>query len=159
MSQMSRATRVVASVLAPIAQSGRIRNVLRSGRRTMSDSSMRTNPSIDEPSKAISPSRAFSLPIGHFHVLVDAENVGELQPHETNTQPPTGLQNVLSGPTRPRFVVNGFLRGGSRHGAPPFSASGPALSLVPPVLLGRLPLASSDVNDSVQRWHSARLFL
>ena len=27
------------------------------------------------------------LLIRHFHILVDAENVGELQPHETNSQP------------------------------------------------------------------------
>src|SRR5882724_5084904 len=37
---------------------GRMRNVERSGRRYMSDSSIRTNPSIDEPSNMIWPSSA-----------------------------------------------------------------------------------------------------
>ncbi len=38
---------------------GKIRNVLRSGWRSMSDSSMRVNPSIEDPSNMISPSKAF----------------------------------------------------------------------------------------------------
>src|SRR5260370_5521478 len=54
MSQMSRAT------LPPSSSYGRIRNVSRSGFNTMSDSSIRTNPSIDEPSNMMSPSSAFS---------------------------------------------------------------------------------------------------
>ena len=39
---------------------GKTRNVARSGRRYMSDSSMRTNPSIDDPSNMILPSSASS---------------------------------------------------------------------------------------------------
>src|SRR6267143_2243760 len=54
MSQITRATLPAASPL------GSTRNVSRSGRSTMSDSSIRTNPSIDEPSNMMSPSRAFS---------------------------------------------------------------------------------------------------
>src|SRR5882762_2868982 len=54
MSQMSRATR------PPSSSYGRTRNVSRSGFSTMSDSSIRTNPSIDEPSNMMSPSSAFS---------------------------------------------------------------------------------------------------
>src|SRR6185503_13182063 len=54
MSQITRATFPAASPF------GSTRNVSRSGRSTMSDSSIRTNPSIDEPSNMMSPSRAFS---------------------------------------------------------------------------------------------------
>src|SRR6266581_3063694 len=54
MSQMSRAMR------PPSSSYGSTRNVSRSGFRTMSDSSIRTNPSIDEPSNMMSPSSAFS---------------------------------------------------------------------------------------------------
>src|SRR6266550_3626334 len=54
MSHSSRATR------PPASSEGRMRNVSRSGRSTMSDSSIRTKPSIAEPSKRISPPRAFS---------------------------------------------------------------------------------------------------
>src|SRR2546426_2045830 len=54
MSQITRATLPAASPL------GSTRNVSRSGRSTMSDSSIRTKPSIDEPSNMMSPSRAFS---------------------------------------------------------------------------------------------------
>src|SRR6266568_2722560 len=54
MSQMSRAMR------PPSSSYGSTRNVSRSGFGTMSDSSIRTNPSIDEPSNMMSPSSAFS---------------------------------------------------------------------------------------------------
>src|SRR5437667_5774245 len=54
MSQITRATLPAASPL------GSTRNVSRSGRSTMSDSSIRTNPSIEEPSNMMSPSSAFS---------------------------------------------------------------------------------------------------
>src|SRR5213075_2964982 len=54
MSQITRATLPAAS------PSGSTRNVSRSGLSTMSDSSIRTNPSIDEPSNMMSPSSAFS---------------------------------------------------------------------------------------------------
>src|SRR5256885_7367159 len=54
MSQITRATLPAASPF------GRTRNVSRSGRSTMSDSSIRTKPSIDEPSNMMSPSSAFS---------------------------------------------------------------------------------------------------
>src|SRR6267143_3057108 len=54
MSQITRATLPAASPL------GRMRKVSRSGRSTMSDSSIRTNPSIDEPSNMMSPSSALS---------------------------------------------------------------------------------------------------
>src|SRR6266487_2397806 len=54
MSQITRATLPAASPL------GRTRNVSRSGRSTISDSSIRTKPSIDEPSNMMSPSSAFS---------------------------------------------------------------------------------------------------
>ena len=53
MSQISRPIR------SPVfCVHGRMRKVERSGRRNMSDSSIRTNPSIDEPSNMISPSSA-----------------------------------------------------------------------------------------------------
>ena len=49
----------------------------------MSDSSIRTKPSIDEPSNMIWPSSAsLELPVRHLDVLDDAENVGELQAKE-----------------------------------------------------------------------------
>src|SRR5688500_3754181 len=54
MSQMRRATRLSAS------PHGNTRKVERSGARSMSDSSMRTKPSIDEPSNMMSPASAFS---------------------------------------------------------------------------------------------------
>src|SRR6266581_6470486 len=54
MSQITRAT------LPPSSSYGSTRNVARSGRSTMSDSSIRTNPSIEDPSNMMSPSRAFS---------------------------------------------------------------------------------------------------
>ena len=53
-SQTSRAT------FPFVCDQGKIRNVSRSGTRSMSDSSIRVNPSIDEPSNMISPSSAFS---------------------------------------------------------------------------------------------------
>ena len=49
----------------------------------MSDSSIRTKPSIDDPSNIIWPSRAsLELPVGDLDVLDDAEDVGELQAQE-----------------------------------------------------------------------------
>src|SRR6266571_2283523 len=54
MSQITRAT------FPPSSSYGRIRKVPRSGFSTMSDSSMRTKPSIEEPSNMTSPSSAFS---------------------------------------------------------------------------------------------------
>src|SRR6266545_234063 len=55
MSQMIRAT------LSPVGPGqGNIRKVARSGRRYMSDSSIRTKPSIDEPSNMILPASASS---------------------------------------------------------------------------------------------------
>src|SRR3989454_9389925 len=54
MSQMSRATR------PPSSSYGSVWRVARSGRSTMSDSSIRTNPSMEEPSNMMSPSSAFS---------------------------------------------------------------------------------------------------
>src|SRR6266705_5685702 len=54
MSQITRATLPAASPF------GSTRNVSRSGRSTMSDCSIRTKPSIDEPSNMMSPSSAFS---------------------------------------------------------------------------------------------------
>ena len=55
MSQIIRAT------FSPVVPGhGKTRNVERSGRRYMSDSSMRTKPSIDEPSNMILPSSASS---------------------------------------------------------------------------------------------------
>ena len=54
MSQMTLATRLSAS------PHGKIWKVLRSGARSMSDSSIRTNPSIEEPSNIMSPASAFS---------------------------------------------------------------------------------------------------
>ena len=53
----------------------------------MSDSSIRTNPSIEEPSNMISPSSALlELAPRHLDVLVDAEDVGELQPDEIHAE-------------------------------------------------------------------------
>src|SRR5215831_18687941 len=54
MSQITRAT------FPPSSSYGSTRNVSRSGFSTMSDSSMRTNPSIELPSNMMSPSSAFS---------------------------------------------------------------------------------------------------
>jgi hypothetical protein len=54
MSQINRPTRFSAS------PHGKIRKVERSGINSMSDSSIRTNPSIDEPSNMMSPASAFS---------------------------------------------------------------------------------------------------
>src|SRR5258705_1510217 len=54
MSQITRATLPAASPF------GSTRKVSRSGRSTMSDSSIRTNPSIEEPSNMMSPSSALS---------------------------------------------------------------------------------------------------
>ena len=54
MSQISRPTRLSGS------PPGNTLNVERSGVSSMSDSSMRTNPSIDEPSNMMSPSSAFA---------------------------------------------------------------------------------------------------
>src|SRR5712691_173527 len=54
MSQITRAT------FPPSSSYGRMRKVPRSGFSTMSDSSMRTKPSIEEPSNMTSPSSAFS---------------------------------------------------------------------------------------------------
>src|SRR3989442_11039970 len=54
MSQMSRATR------PPSSSYGSVWRVARSGRSTMSDSSIRTNPSMEEPSNMMSPSSALS---------------------------------------------------------------------------------------------------
>ena len=54
MSQMTRATRFAGSL------QGKIWKVWRSGARSMSDSSIRTNPSIDEPSNMMSPDSALS---------------------------------------------------------------------------------------------------
>src|SRR5436190_23977884 len=54
MSQITRAT------FPPSSSYGRILKVARSGFSTMSDSSMRTKPSIEEPSNMTSPSSAFS---------------------------------------------------------------------------------------------------
>src|SRR6266550_6804280 len=54
MSQITRATLPAASPF------GSTRKVSRSGRSTMSDSSIRTKPSIEEPSNMMSPSSAFS---------------------------------------------------------------------------------------------------
>src|SRR5881409_1342829 len=54
MSQITRAT------LPAESPFGSTRNVSRSGRSTMSDSSIRTKPSMDEPSNMMSPSSAFS---------------------------------------------------------------------------------------------------
>ncbi len=54
MSQMTRATRSAPSPM------GKIRKVERSGVSSMSDSSIRTKPSIDEPSNIMSPLSAFS---------------------------------------------------------------------------------------------------
>src|SRR6266702_3235699 len=54
MSHSSRATR------PPASSEGMMRKVSRSGLSTMSDSSIRTNPSIAEPSKRMSPERALS---------------------------------------------------------------------------------------------------
>src|SRR6266566_4344490 len=54
MSQITRATLPAASPF------GSTRKVSRSGRSTMSDSSIRTKPSMDEPSNMMSPSSAFS---------------------------------------------------------------------------------------------------
>src|SRR5438477_7908281 len=100
MSQMSRAMR------PPSSSYGSTRNVSRSGFRTMSDSSIRTNPSIDDPSNMMSPSSAFSnwlsgtstflltprmsvnknveVPESQFNVLVDAQDVGELEAQEVD---------------------------------------------------------------------------
>src|SRR6267143_429250 len=54
MSQISLATRLVSS------PQGKIWKVPKSGVSSISDSSIRTNPSIEEPSNMISPARAFS---------------------------------------------------------------------------------------------------
>ena len=62
----------------------------------MSDSSIRTNPSIEEPSNMISPSSALrELAPGHLDVLVDAHDVGELQPDEVDAEPVRDLEQVL----------------------------------------------------------------
>src|SRR5690606_29808730 len=57
MSQIRRAT---VPRPGPSIAAGRTRNVSKSGLRSMSDSSMRAKPMIEEPSNMISPSRAFS---------------------------------------------------------------------------------------------------
>ena len=62
----------------------------------MSDSSIRTNPSIDEPSNMMSPSSAFSnCDAGNLDVLVHAENVGELQPEKPDVVLARERENVL----------------------------------------------------------------
>ena len=64
----------------------------------MSDSSIRTNPSIDEPSNMMSPvERLLELRRGELDVLVDAEDVGELQPQEADVVLPGELEDVLRG--------------------------------------------------------------
>ena len=91
MSQISRADAVLR--IAPREDAG---TSTRSGASSMSDSSMRTNPSIDEPSNMMSPSSAFSnCDARDLDVLVDAEDVGELQPQEADVVLPGELENVL----------------------------------------------------------------
>ena len=86
----------------PRRRTGRIRNVARSGLSSMSDSSIRTNPSIEDPSNMISPSSAFSNWLRrHLDVLVDAEDVGELQPEEVDAEALGQLEDViLAGPAQ-----------------------------------------------------------
>ena len=49
----------------------------------MSDSSIRTKPSIDEPSNMMRPfERVLELAVRNLDVLDRPEDVGELQPHE-----------------------------------------------------------------------------
>src|SRR6185503_21105413 len=50
---------MIRATLARSSVQGKMRKVPRSGTRFMSDSWMRVNPSIEEPSNMISPSRAF----------------------------------------------------------------------------------------------------
>ena len=78
MSQMSRAT------LSPLDRvHGKIRKVARSGFRNMSDSSMRTKPSMDEPSNMMLPSSASAnCRSGTSTFLITPEDVGELQAQE-----------------------------------------------------------------------------
>ena len=78
MSQMIRPTRSVAAYVQ-----GKTWKVLRSGLRYMSDSSIRTKPSIDEPSNMIRPSSASSnCRSGTSTFLMTPEDVGELKAHE-----------------------------------------------------------------------------
>ncbi len=63
----------------------------------MSDSSIRTKPSIDEPSNMIWPSSAsLELPVGHLDVLDDAEDVGELQAQELDVLALGALEDGLA---------------------------------------------------------------
>ena len=89
MSQTSRAT-------FPFGcDHGKIWNVLRSGTRPMSDSWIRTKPSIDEPSNWISPSSAFSnCERGTSTFLMIAEDVRELEPQEADPLLVAALQDV-----------------------------------------------------------------
>ena len=62
----------------------------------MSDSSIRTKPSIDEPSNMMSPASAFSnCDDGILDVLVDAQDVGELQAHEPDVELVGQRENFL----------------------------------------------------------------
>ena len=64
----------------------------------MSDSSMRVNPSIEEPSNWISPSSALAnCELGHLDVLDDAEDVGERKPHEPHPLGLAVLEQLLPG--------------------------------------------------------------
>ena len=92
-----------ADLLAAGSAHGKTRNVARSGFRYMSDSSMRTNPSIDEPSNMIlAVERLVELPVGDLDVLDDPEDVGELQPHE--------LDPLLFRPRQNRLLQIGHSR-------------------------------------------------
>src|SRR5437867_1605926 len=120
MSQIIRATR---SPDVPVH--GKMRNVARSGRRYMSDSSMRTKPSIDDPSNMILPSSASSnwrsgistfLIVPRMSVncrrmnLTFSLSIRDVMPAEAGGQPPRG---VLIDEVRPDSPAD---KGGMKRG-------------------------------------------
>ena len=75
----------------------------------MSDSSIRTNPSIDEPSNMMpAVERLLELPVGHLDVLGRAEDVGELQAHELDLLALDALENRAPG--GPSFAMANLTR-------------------------------------------------
>jgi hypothetical protein len=81
---------------APLGSAqGKTWKVDRSGRRYMSDSSIRTKPSIDEPSNMMLPSSASRTGGRDLDVLDDAEDVGELKAKEFDPLLLGSLQDLL----------------------------------------------------------------
>src|SRR5882672_3099807 len=108
MSQIIRAT------LSPVVPAhGNTRKVARSGRRYMSDSSMRTKPSIDDPSNMILPSSASSNCRSGISTFLMMPDVGELQPQELHLLALDALEDL-----RPGFAGVRVLWSAGRLGHP-----------------------------------------